>query len=67
MNPFEDQESWAMVAQGYLGTDRWCYWDAEDPQGGSCGPFDNMASAVDHALTHGYTACLAPTMKAWEE
>lgn len=44
----------AVVAQGYMGTDAWCYWAEEYPDEGSCGPFETREEAVRHARAEGY-------------
>jgi len=44
----------ATFAAGYMGDPAaWCYWDAEYPEEGSCGPFASRAEAVDHAVASG--------------
>jgi hypothetical protein len=45
----------AHFATGYMGDEAaWCYWDAEYPDEGSCGPFATREEAVLHAATLGY-------------
>jgi hypothetical protein len=45
----------AIVRSGYMGNeDDWCYWDAEYPDEGSCGPFSTRKEAVAAAEEAGY-------------
>lgn len=45
----------AIVSTGYMGdAAAWCYWDAEYPDEGSCGPFATRDEAVAYAADAGY-------------
>jgi len=45
----------AVFATGYMGDENdWCYWDAEYPEEGACGPFSSREEAVRHAVEAGY-------------
>lgn len=45
----------AVVSTGYEGDDKaWCYWSAEYPDEGSCGPFTSFKEAFAHADEAGY-------------
>jgi hypothetical protein len=45
----------AIVRSGYMGNDtEWCYWDAEYPDEGSCGPYSTRLEAIEAAEEAGY-------------
>jgi hypothetical protein len=41
-------------SNGYMGDPKaWCYWSTDDPEDGSCGPFESDIRAVAHAAKSG--------------